>query len=103
MITPRFFIFREAVDWGGTLKKRLEQIKNPTKLARLKVLSERLHGAYPDFMSREDLRKVRESEKLVASAITIEIEDLKRAHSKYIKLSNDVWSETVCLHDLVCG
>ena len=37
--------------------------KSPEKLARLKALSERVHGKFKNFMTKEDLRKMREEDK----------------------------------------
>jgi hypothetical protein len=37
--------------------------KSPEKLARLKALSERVHGKFRNFMTQEDLRKMREEDK----------------------------------------
>jgi hypothetical protein len=37
--------------------------KSPERLKRLKALSERLHGSLPNFMTQEDLRKMREDDK----------------------------------------
>jgi hypothetical protein len=36
------------------------------KLARLKALSERVHGKFKNFMTQEDLRKMRDEDKWVA-------------------------------------
>jgi hypothetical protein len=43
--------------------KSLVVNKSLEKLARLKLLSERLQGKCPDFMTLEDLRKMREGVK----------------------------------------
>ena len=40
--------------------------KSPEKLARLKALSERVHGKIKNFMTQEDLRKMREENKWAA-------------------------------------
>jgi hypothetical protein len=40
--------------------------KSPEKLARLKALSERVHGKFRNFMTQEDLRKMREEDKWAA-------------------------------------
>jgi hypothetical protein len=37
--------------------------KSPERLRRLKALSERLRGSLPNFMTQEDLRKMREDDK----------------------------------------
>ncbi|MGB8371056.1 MAG: hypothetical protein ACLPYZ_08400 [Limisphaerales bacterium] len=37
--------------------------KSPERLARLKALNERVHGKFKNFMSQEDLRKMREEDK----------------------------------------
>jgi hypothetical protein len=37
--------------------------KSPERLKRFKALSERLRGSLPDFMTQEDLRKMREDDK----------------------------------------
>jgi len=37
--------------------------KSPEKLARLKALSERVHGKFKNFMTQEDLRKMRKEDK----------------------------------------
>jgi hypothetical protein len=46
--------------------KRPVADKNPEKLACLKALSERVHGKFRNFMSQEDLRKMREEDKWAA-------------------------------------
>ena len=46
--------------------KPLVADKSPEKLARLKALSERVHGKFNNFMTQEDLRKMREEDKWVA-------------------------------------
>ncbi len=54
------------------MKNKLNQIKplvadkSPEKLARLKALSERVHGKFKNFMTLEDLRKMREEDKWAA-------------------------------------
>jgi hypothetical protein len=40
--------------------------KSPEKLARLKALSERVHGKFRNFMTQEDLREMREEDKWAA-------------------------------------
>ena len=51
------------------MKNKLKQIKrpladkSPERLKRLKALSERLRGSLPNFMTQEDLRKMREDDK----------------------------------------
>jgi hypothetical protein len=40
--------------------------KSPERLKRLKALSERLRGSLPNFMTQEDLRKMREDDKWAA-------------------------------------
>ena len=37
--------------------------KNPERLKRLKELNERVHGKFMNFMTQEDLRKMREDDK----------------------------------------
>ena len=37
--------------------------KSPERLKRLKELNERMRGSMPNFMTQEDLRKMREDEK----------------------------------------
>ena len=55
------------------MKNKLEQIKrplavkNPERLKRLKELNERLRGSLPNFMTQEDLRKMREDHKWEAN------------------------------------
>jgi hypothetical protein len=46
--------------------KRPAADKSPEKLARLKALSERVHGKFRNFMTQEDLRKMREEDKWAA-------------------------------------
>ncbi len=43
--------------------KPLVANKSPEKLARLKALSERVHGKFKNFMTQEDLKKMREDDK----------------------------------------
>ncbi|HZF01168.1 MAG TPA: hypothetical protein VE344_04660 [Methylomirabilota bacterium] len=43
--------------------KRPVSDKSPERLKRLKELSERLRGSLPNFMTQEDLRKMREDKK----------------------------------------
>ena len=43
--------------------KSLAADKSPEKLARLKALSERIHGKFKNFMTQEDLRKMRDDDK----------------------------------------
>jgi hypothetical protein len=43
--------------------KPLVADKSPEKLARLKALNERIRGKFKNFMTQEDLRKMREDEK----------------------------------------
>ena len=43
--------------------KRPVADKNPEKLARLKALSERVHGKFKNFISQENLRKMRDEDK----------------------------------------
>jgi hypothetical protein len=51
------------------MKRKTKQIKcpvadkSPERLKRLKTLSERLRGSLPNFMTQEDLRKMREDDK----------------------------------------
>ncbi|HAO80709.1 MAG TPA: hypothetical protein DCQ92_17395 [Verrucomicrobia subdivision 3 bacterium] len=51
------------------MKNKSEQIKrpladkSPERLKRLKELNERVRGSMPNFMTQEDLRKMREDEK----------------------------------------
>jgi hypothetical protein len=40
--------------------------KRPEKLARLRALSERVHGKFRNFMTQEDLRKMRAEDKWAA-------------------------------------
>ncbi len=37
--------------------------KSPERLKRLNALNERLHGKFKNFMTQEDLRKMREDDK----------------------------------------
>jgi hypothetical protein len=46
--------------------KPLVADKSPEKLERLKVLNERIRGKFKNFMTQEDLRKMREDDKLKA-------------------------------------
>jgi hypothetical protein len=54
------------------MKNKSKQIKppvtdkSPAKLARLKALNERLRGKFKNFMTQEDLRKMREDDKWAA-------------------------------------
>ena len=54
------------------MKNKSKQIKIliddkiPERLARLKALSERVHGKFRNFMTQEDLRKMREEDKWAA-------------------------------------
>jgi hypothetical protein len=54
------------------MKNKSKQIKppvadkSPEKLARLKALNERLRGKFKNFMTQEDLRKMREDDKWAA-------------------------------------
>ena len=50
------------------MKSKMNQDKSPERLMRLKALGERLHGPCPDFMTLEDLKKMREDNKWEASA-----------------------------------
>jgi len=43
--------------------KPLVADKSPEKLARLKALSERVHGKFKNFMTQEDSRKMRDEDK----------------------------------------
>ena len=43
--------------------KRPVTDKSPERLKQLKELNERLRGSMPNFMTQEDLRKMREDEK----------------------------------------
>ena len=51
------------------MKNKSKQIKcpvadkSPERLKRLKALSERIHGKFKNFMTQEDLRKMREDDK----------------------------------------
>jgi hypothetical protein len=51
------------------MKKKSQQIKRPAadvspeRLKRLKALNERVRGQFRDFMTQEDLRKMREDRK----------------------------------------
>jgi hypothetical protein len=51
------------------MKNKSKQIKppvadkSPEKLARLKALNARIRGKFKNFMTQEDLRKIREDEK----------------------------------------
>jgi len=45
------------------VKNKPKQVKSPERLKRLKALSERLRGSLPNFMTQEDLRKMREDDK----------------------------------------
>ncbi|HZL79154.1 MAG TPA: hypothetical protein VFC17_09885 [Candidatus Limnocylindrales bacterium] len=45
-----------------TIKRPLAD-KSPERLKRLKELNERVRGSMPNFMTQEDLRKMREDEK----------------------------------------
>jgi hypothetical protein len=51
------------------MKNKSEKIKRPSpeRLKRLKELSERLRGSLPNFMTQEDLRKMREDHKWEAN------------------------------------
>jgi len=48
--------------------KPLVADKSSEKLARLKALSERVHGKFKNFMTQEDLRKMREDRKWDAAS-----------------------------------
>jgi hypothetical protein len=54
------------------MKNKSKQVKSPVvnkspeRLKRLKALSERLRGSLPNFMTQEDLRKMREDHKWAA-------------------------------------
>ena len=54
------------------MKNKSEQIKrpladkSPERLKRLKVLNERLRGKFKNFMTQEDLRKMRDEDKWVS-------------------------------------
>ncbi len=54
------------------MKNKLKQIKRPVadkspeRLKRLNALSERIHGKFKNFMTQEDLRKMREDGKWAA-------------------------------------
>jgi hypothetical protein len=43
--------------------KRPVADKSPERLKRLKALSERIHGKFKNFMTQEDLRKMRGDDK----------------------------------------
>jgi hypothetical protein len=51
------------------MKNKSEKIKRPSpeRLKRLKELSKRLRGSLPNFMTQEDLRKMREDHKWEAN------------------------------------
>jgi hypothetical protein len=41
--------------------------KSPERLKRLKALNKRLRGSMPNFMTQEELRKMREDDKMESS------------------------------------
>ena len=49
------------------MKNKSEKIKKPSpeRLKRLKELNARLRGQFKDFMTQDDLRKMREDDKCV--------------------------------------
>jgi hypothetical protein len=64
-----FLFFAKVYACFEVLKNKPQQIKGPVarsgsnKLARLKCLSERLQGKCPNFLTREELRKMRDHDK----------------------------------------
>ncbi|MBM3835256.1 MAG: DUF2191 domain-containing protein [Verrucomicrobia bacterium] len=64
-------LLREAIKHTGAKTKRhaiVTAIEEFNRRRRLEKLAERLHGSCPDFMTQEDLRRMREDHKWESAA-----------------------------------